>query len=194
MTITLKNEKTWTYKDYINISDEKRNEIIGGHIFMVPAPTPEHQDISRNIEKLILNFVEKNSLGKVYYAPIDVILDDTNIVQPDLLFISKEKIQIINKSKGIEGAPDLVLEIISKYSKYRDRYEKKELYQKFKVKEYWIVDPYSKSIEVLSLNENGIYELLCEGWLEDEEYKGNKQVSSKILDGFILNLEDAFTF
>lgn len=101
--------------------------------------------------------VEKN-LGQVLSAPIDVFLDAYSAPQPDILFIKKERLHIIDLDEGIMGAPDLVVEILSPNSVKRDRFEKKDLYEQFAVPEYWIVDPQNAPVEIYTLKDNR-YEL-----------------------------------
>ena len=144
----------FTYQDYLLLPEDKRYEIIEGELFMVPAPTPYHQNVSKNLFLLLDNYVEDRNLGKVYYAPIDVILSNENIVQPDILFISKERLSIIGQ-KNIQGAPDLVIEILSPGTAEKDKILKRKLYARFGVKEFWLVDGKKKEIEVLSLQEEG---------------------------------------
>jgi Uma2 family endonuclease len=103
--------------------------------------------------------VVKRSLGELFYAPIDVVLDAENTVQPDLVFISSANLGIIQQ-RAIFGTPDLLVELVSPSSVRRDRYDKKELYARFGVKEYWIGDPANKTLEVLTLKA-GRYELHC---------------------------------
>jgi Uma2 family endonuclease len=189
MNRILTENKEFTYQDYLKTDDDNRYEVIKGSLYMVPAPNTEHQHFSRNLEFLIWNYVREKSLGEVYHAPIDVILDEKNIVQPDILFISNENSGIIKK-KGIFGSPDLAIEIISPSSKTRDNYEKKALYQLFKVKEYWIVDPANKSIEILKLNKDNVYELHSNGYLDDEDSK--KNVVSSIFADLEIDLEKIF--
>lgn len=182
-------EKRWTYEDYLHLTDDKRYEILGGKLFMMtPAPEFSHQLISARLQFLIMQFVESKGLGYVVDAPTDVVLDEENVVQPDILFISKENKAIIRK-KGVFGPPDLVVEIVSPSTQYRDVYEKKDLYARFQVKEYWIVNPYMKCIEVLSLNEKGTYALFSEGYMDEG---GNRTVKSKVLQDFILDLGEVF--
>jgi Uma2 family endonuclease len=181
-----KTEK-YTYWDYLKFDDEKRYEVIYGELIMVPAPNTEHQHFSRNLEFILWNYVRKNKLGQVYDAPIDVVLNNETVVQPDIIFISNQNKEII-KEKGIFGSPDLTIEIISPSSKYRDSYEKKDLYESFKIKEYWLVDPKNKNIEVFSLNENGKYELFCEGFVSEE----NNTIKSNVLKGIEVKLEEIF--
>ncbi len=182
-------EKRWTYEDYLSLADDKRYEILGGKLsMMVPAPEFSHQRISMILAVKFYLFVEKHGLGYVVDAPTDVVLDEENVVQPDILFISKENKAIIRK-KGAFGPPDLVVEIVSPSTQYRDVYEKKDLYARFKVKEYWIVNPYMKCIEVLSLNEKGTYVLFSDGYMDEG---GNRTVKSTVLQDFILDLGEIF--
>ena len=157
MSPTVTEKKKYTYKDYLNTSDDERYELIEGDMLMTPAPIPKHQRISRKIEFIFEKYVTENELGEVFDAPCDVYLDDGNVVQPDIFFISRERLDIIGE-KNIQGAPDLVVEIISESTAYRDFVQKKKLYAKFGVKEYWIVIPEEASIEVHVLKDK-IYTL-----------------------------------
>lgn len=182
-------QKKWTYEDYLNLDDEKRYEIMAGKLkMMTPAPGSNHQWISGKLEYLIRKFLEGKNLGYVMDAPLDVVLDAENVVQPDIVFISRQKREIIKK-KGIFGSPDLLIEIISPSSQYRDTYEKKDLYAKYKVKEYWIVNPYIKGVEVLTLNEHDNYALFSEGYLEENV---KRSVESMVLKGFVVDLNEVF--
>ncbi len=144
-------EKKYTYEDYLKTPDDVRYELIEGELLMTPAPNTEHQRILRKLGFKMVKFVEENDLGEVFYAPCDVYLDDENTLQPDILFVSKEKLKIIGKNY-IQGAPDLVVEIISEQSAYRDTIQKKMLYARFGVKEYWIAAPGEKMMEVYHLD------------------------------------------
>lgn len=183
-------EKRWTYGDYLHLTGDKRYEILGGKLsMMVPAPEFNHQRIAMKLAVKFYLFVEKYGLGYVVDAPTDVVLDEENVVQPDILFISKENKDIIRK-KGVFGPPDLVVEIVSPSTQYRDVYEKKDLYARFKIREYWIVNPYMKCIEVLSLNEKGTYVLSSEGYMDEG---GNRTIQSKVLKDFALDLGKVFS-
>ena len=149
MAPTVTEKKKYTYEDYLKTPDDERYELIEGELLMTPSPIPKHQRISRELEFEIIKFVKANDLGEVFYAPCDVYLDNENVVQPDILFISKERLNIIGE-KNIQGAPDLAIEIISESTAYRDLVQKKKLYAKFGVKEYWIVIPGEESIEIYS--------------------------------------------
>ena len=176
-------KKQYTYADYFAINDDKRYEVMEGHIMMVPAPNTFHQRISGRIEFILRQFVIDNDLGEVLYAPTDVVLSNDMVVQPDILFISKERAGIIGE-QAIMGAPDLVVEIISPSSSFNDSVKKRELYQRFGVKEYWLVFPEEKAIEIMCL-ENGIYRELCSA-------KEQGTVRSKLLQGFEVDLKGVF--
>ena len=121
-------EDIWTYRDYLDLPiDGKTYEIIGGNLSMAPAPRIRHQKVSRNLELSIWEYVRKNELGEVYYAPINVIFDELNVVQPDLIYISRERARII-KEEGIFGASDLIIEILSPQNVGADMKRKKQLY------------------------------------------------------------------
>jgi Uma2 family endonuclease len=153
MAPTVTEKKKYTYEDYLKTPEDEIYELIEGELLMTPSPIPKHQRISRELEFEILKFVKANDLGEVFYAPCDVYLDDENVIQPDILFISKERLNIIGE-KNIQGAPDLVVEIISENTAYRDLVQKKKLYARFGVKEYWIVIPKEELIEVYILKDN----------------------------------------
>lgn len=182
----------YTYHDYLKANNEIFEIVDGERKNMTPAPSYEHQDIQSTIVRILINYIFDNKLGKLLFAPIDVILDNKNVVQPDILFLSNEKRNLIQK-RGIFGAPDLVIEIISPSSRYRDIFEKKELYEKFGVKEYWLVDYYMKNIEILVLDENNKYKLYSEGSLQERENEQEKVIlKSNVLSELELDLEEIF--
>ena len=137
-------------------------QLINDTLIMSPAPTPDHQSLSGLIYERIAAFVKMNKTGKVFYSPIDVYLNNKNAYQPDLVYISKERLGIIDWNKGITGPPDLIIEILSKGNKVYDLLDKKEVYAQSGVKEYWVADPKTKWCEGFVL-ENGLYISLGEG-------------------------------
>ena len=150
---------------------------------MAPAPELFHQRWSRGLFKAIEKHVHKNKLGEVFFAPVDVVLSEQNVVQPDLVFVAAANAGILRK-QAIVGAPDLVVEIISASSVQRDRYEKKELYARSGVKEFWLADMANRSIEVLTLSGRD-YRLLC---CASEKGK----IQSRVLPGFELEIGGLF--
>lgn len=144
-----------TYADYAELpNDGRRYEILDGDLAVTPAPIPRHQAVSRNLQRILDRHVVENGLGQMFYAPIDVILADTTIVQPDLLFIAAGREALITE-RAIEGPPDLVVEILSKYSVRQDRVTKAILYARFEIPHYWVLDPHARTFEEHVLEATG---------------------------------------
>ncbi|MEO6167936.1 MAG: Uma2 family endonuclease [Chitinophagales bacterium] len=118
-------------------------EVIENQLYMAPPPSEFHQAVLTDLIVEIGNYVKQYQLGIVRVAPYGVYLDNKNVVEPDLLFIAQENIGAIQKN-GLHGAPDLIIEILSPSNERHDTVKKKKLYEKFGVKEYWIVDPETK--------------------------------------------------
>lgn len=136
-----------TAKDiFEGLPEGTRAQLIENMIVMEPAPAFLHQDISAQLAVAIYNFVKQRGLGKLLYAPINVYLDDENAFQPDILYISRERLSIIKKN-GIYGAPDLIVEIISPATSQFDWHDKKRMYERNAVKEYWLVNPGSGMVQ-----------------------------------------------
>lgn len=181
----LKTKKILTYEDYLLLSDEKRYELLNGELFMVPAPDFFHQSILRNLGYLLWGYVKGNSIGLVFYAPFDIKLTLYDVIQPDIIYVSNERRSIVT-DKNITGAPDLAVEILSPGTRERDILFKKNLYAGHGVKEYWIVDPIDKTIEVMILK-NEIYETYGIFFIEDH-------LDSPLIPGFSPSLQDIFSF
>jgi Uma2 family endonuclease len=148
----LNNYNKYNTLDYFNLPEGSPYQLIEGELVMTPAPITYHQTISRNLERIIFNHVEKNNSGFAYDAPIDVYLDDNNAYQPDIIFISRQNSSII-KDKGILGAPDLIIEILSMSTSYYDTEIKKDIYEKSGVKEYLIIDPIKQTVKSFIKND-----------------------------------------
>jgi Uma2 family endonuclease len=172
-------EKVWTYADYLGLDDEVHFEIIGGKAFISPSPELFHQRWVLRLVKVLERHVAAHQLGEVLVAPIDVVLDRDNVVQPDLVFVSTANAGLLER-RGIMGAPDLVVEVISPGSLRRDRYDKRELYARFGVKEYWLADVANHSLEVLTLQKEGYQLSSCA--------TGEGKIHSTLLPGFELDL------
>lgn len=135
-----------TYQDYLALPDDgRRYELFEGELHVAPAPGTPHQRISRDLGFILHAHVLERGLGEVLFAPIDVILSRTTVVQPDLVFASEARREIISK-RGVEGPPDLVVEILSESTAERDRGAKQQLYARHGVSHYWIVDPAGRSL------------------------------------------------
>ncbi len=136
-----------TYADYLELPDDRhRYEILDGELAVTPAPTTLHQRVSMALGHALYGHVRARGLGTVLVAPVDVILADDCIVEPDLVFVSTSRGQII-KMRGIEGPPDLVVEILSRTTARRDRTAKANLYARFGVPHYWLIDPVKRTLE-----------------------------------------------
>jgi Uma2 family endonuclease len=176
--------KLITYDDYRSLPDDgQRYEIIDGELLMSPSPTSYHQIISINLFKALDGYVSKRNMGRVFYAPLDVVLSMKDVVQPDLMYISSDRLDIIADNNIIE-APDLVIEIISEGTETTDRTRKKTLYEKYGVKEYWIVDPIEKMVEQLIRGSRG-FEM-------NASVEESQQLVSSVIEGFTLSLEEVF--
>lgn len=145
-------QKRWTYQDYALLDDGKRYEILDGDLLEMSAPTTYHQDCLRDLGFLMWQFVKEKKSGKIFLAPTDVIFDEDHTTQPDILFVSTERAALIRK-EGIFGAPDVVVEILSPSPVYHDRHKKRQVYERFGVVEYWLVDAANRTIEVMELTE-----------------------------------------
>lgn len=125
---------------YENLPESTLAEVIDNKIYMSLSPVDRHQSISAQLTAQLFLYAQKHDAGRVFAAPFDVYLDEKkNLVQPDLLFILKENAHIVRGH--VHGSPDLIIEILSPSNKRRDLITKKRLYEKFAVKEYWIIDP-----------------------------------------------------
>ena len=178
--VTTRTRRKFTYEDYRNTPDDVRYELLDGELIMVPAPNMFHQTTS---SELFWKLEPLKELGMVFHAPTDVVFSDTDTVQPDLIFVSNERLHIITE-QNIRGAPDLVIEILSPSTAGRDRTFKRTLYERHGVNEYWMVDTDARNITVLILGENG-YELAA-------IYGEGQTLTSPTLPCFSLNLDDIF--
>lgn len=146
-----------TYDDYAAIDDGNRYELASGQLeLMSPAPSVTHQMLSFEMQKIISRSCESNYI--ILNAPIDVILSATEVRQPDLVLIQRNRIDILSK-RGVEGAPDLVVEILSPSSLKRDKIHKLKSYAYYGIPEYWIVDPATGVLEQFILQDDR-YELI----------------------------------
>lgn len=176
--------QTYTYDDYLKLDDDNRYELIGGELVLVPAPRTIHQRISVKLFKILISYIDNNNLGELLYAPTDVLLTEKDKPQPDIMFISKERLDIITDNY-IQGAPDLVIEILSPSTGKWDRVKKSRLYYAHGVKEYWIVDPDDMVIEVFTPGEKN--------WNLFQSYDAEEILLSPLLSGLEIQLKDIFT-
>ena len=138
----------FTYEDYLTTPEDTRYELLDGDLIMVPAPNLKHQEIQFRLSQELGRFILDHELGKLFYAPCDVVLSDTDIVQPDLLFVSREREHLLSDGEKVRGAPDLAIEILSPSSADKDRGIKRDLYGRHGVTEYWLVDPIAETVSI----------------------------------------------
>ena len=175
----LARHEMWTYEHYLLLPEGDRRELIEGEFLMTPAPSEKHQRVLANLGFALFGFVEARNLGQTYLAPFDVILDEVNVVQPDVLVILTEHLGRIH-DEGLRGAPDLAVEILSPSHPARDRIYKRHQYFRFGVREYWIVDPAEQTVEILTRGES--------------DFVGGavERIDSVILPGFSMELSRVF--
>lgn len=144
----------FTYADLADTPDDgRRYEIIEGELVVSPSPVEKHQRVVGNVFELFLR-ARRAGYGRAYVAPFDVIFDDLNAMQPDVIFIGRERQSII-KREGIRGAPDLVVEILSESTRHRDVGVKLRAYARFGVTRYWVIDPVAEALQPYVLTDNG---------------------------------------
>jgi Uma2 family endonuclease len=173
----------FTYRDYTRLPDDRRFEVIEGKLFLTPAPTTWHQRICGELFAALREHVRSEDLGDVLISPCDVVLSETNVVQPDILFVQKTRLSIIGE-KYVSAAPDLLVEVLSPGTKVRDRKLKFELYGRFGVRELWIADRDSRSI--------GVYENVGRQLRLDKRYRAGETLRSKVLPKLRLSLASIF--
>ena len=176
-------KKQATYADYLQTPEGGKFQLIAGEILEMTSPSLYHQEILLNIISEFRHFLNKNIIGKVFVAPLDVYFSDTEVYQPDILILLIESFSKMKENK-IEGAPDLVVEVLSPSTAYYDLKHKKSIYEKQGVKEYWIVDPMEKSVEIF---ENISGKLNSLG-----EFSKSESIQSKLIYGFEVGLESIF--
>ena len=172
---TWKNRR-WTFDELVTELPESNlpTELWDGELVMSLAPSFLHQEIVDRFHDLLKAWVRQHQLGKTGLAPLDMVLTTRRATQPDVVFISNERLGIIKER--IMGAADLVAEVISPGSRRRDRIDKRDLYEQHGVREYWLVDPEAKTVEVLFL-ESGTYRLAG-------RWHPGKRARSRLLKGF----------
>jgi Uma2 family endonuclease len=147
-----------TYEDFAALPDDgRRYELHEGELSVTPAPGTEHQDTLGNLFVIIRSHVRARGLGRIFFAPVDCILEDITVVQPDLVFVETARLSVISR-RGVEGAPTLAVEVISPSTTTIDRRRKLQLYARYAVPHYWIVDPPARTIEAHQLAEGAYRE------------------------------------
>lgn len=162
--------------------DGNRYELYDGELYVVPAPLPIHQLVSKRLFLALHDFT-KRAGGEVFYAPFDIVLSEYNVVQPDVLLFDQESARRINLREHVSFTPAIAIEVLSPSTARNDRGRKRHLLARYGVPEYWIVDPYAKRVEV-SMLDNGTY--------GDPLVQDPPQLVSATIAGLVIDLEELF--
>jgi len=176
----------FTYDDFLNFPDDgRRHEIIDGEHVVTPSPNTKHQSVSMNLSVAIRNYLGQHPVGAVFAAPLDVVFSDLDVVEPDLIYISRERAGVLTE-QHVRGAPDLVVEILSPGTRRTDEITKRKLYERFGVAEYWVVDPELDAVK--------IYRRTAEGFTRVGELtaEGGDALTTPLLPGFSITLAAVF--
>lgn len=177
-TLTIDRSKEWTVEDYLQLEEGLLAQLIDGELIMSPAPTTNHQRVLRELYDVLRDLTLP---GELFFSPIDLYIDQKNVLQPDLVYITEANQHIITE-RGLEGPPDLVVEVVSPSNSYIDRYTKKKKYLEFGVKEYWIIDPGNKTLEIYTRDSSR----------PDLYLAGEGEVLSSVSQKISFNLERVF--
>jgi Uma2 family endonuclease len=177
-----------TYAEFQDLPREeaghRQMELIDGEVFVTPAPNTPHQRTVRRLLRALDAFVEKNALGEIFVAPYDVVFSKWTALEPDLLFIQKDRTGVITDA-NVQGPPDLVVEILSPSTRRHDRERKLHVYEEAGVPEVWYLDSAARTAEILDLAADGRYEIVA-------QLSGNDLVESKVMAGLVLRLAEVF--
>ena len=175
----------FTYEEYRTAPPDRRYELLDGELVMPPSPNLKHQAVQVQLGERLARFVREQSLGRLFFAPCDVVLSDTDVVQPDLLFVSSERAHLLSSGENVRGAPDLVVEILSPATAERDRGYKRALYAKHGVAECWLVDPAAEMVSVHCPRGGALVAVRI--------FTRGEVLRSSLLAGFALDLNDIFS-
>jgi Uma2 family endonuclease len=176
----------FTYEDLLNFQDDgKRHEIIDGEHFVTPSPNTKHQAVSTNLAAILWTYLQEHPIGAVFAAPLDVVFSDFDVVEPDILYISRERAGVLTE-QHVRGAPDLVVEILSPGTRKTDEATKRRLYERFDVTEYWVVDPELDAIKIYR-RVNGAFARVAELGAE-----AGDTLTTPLLPGFAVSLAAVF--
>ena len=174
----------FTYDEYRVLPENgKHYQLVDGDLIMSPAPTFRHQLIIAELANCLFNFVKENRRGKVLFAPLDVILAEDNVFQPDIVYISNERRSVIFR-EGLRGVPDLCVEVLSPSNRELDLNAKRLLYAKHGLPELWLVDPDADTLQLFRLQENHQAPLKVFG--------ANDTLTTPLLPGFSVGLSEVF--
>ena len=176
-------KKIATYTDYLQTPEGGKFQLIGGEILEMTSPSLYHQRIITRLSTFINNFLSNHPIAEVFVAPLDVYFSETEVYQPDIILLLTESFSKMKENK-IEGAPDLVVEVLSPSTAYYDLKHKKSIYEKNGVREYWIVDPIEKTVEIFIFQNSK--------FISTGELSKNEIAKSKLIVGLEVSLETIF--
>jgi Uma2 family endonuclease len=173
--------RRFTYDQLVTELPEtnRPGELWDGELVLSPGPSCRHQTISHRFHRFLDDWVTAQELGEVFGAPLDMVLAPHQVVQPDVMFVHRDRRHIIQRT--LEGPADLVAEVLSLGGRTRDRIEKRDLYEQYAVREYWLIDPEAQTVEVLCL-EAGRYQLA-------HRWRPGETAESRLLPGFHLEVD-----
>ena len=185
LTKKIPQPKLLTYEDYVKLTppDSGNFELLNGRIFFMASPKPSHQEISSLLNTYLGIYIISNKLGKLFAAPMDVVFSEHDTFQPDLLFITKERLNIIGENK-IEGTPDLVVEILSPSNDNNEMSYKKHIYESTGVKEYWLINVEKQTLTLYKQIDNELR------WQKD--IQKNEVLKSEVIKDFELDLNKIY--
>ena len=170
-----------TYDDYCLLPNNgRRYEIIDGELFVTPSPRRAHQNVVTQLSSYLAEFVRREGRGRVYVAPLDVVFSFHDVVEPDILYVSQERASVLTE-KNVQGAPDLVVEVLSETTAEIDRTTKLKLYARYGVQEYWLIDPEECTAEV--------YRRKGRGFARVASLQPSDSLTTPLLPGFSVLLQ-----
>ena len=197
-----------TYEDLCRLPDDgMRHELIDGELYVTPVPRLKHQRVAGNLFVHISMYLRQTKtvatgdersrdrehpLGRVYFAPLDIVFSDTNVVEPDLLYLSRDREERLATERFVAGAPDLVVEILSPSTRYVDLGVKLLLYERFGVPEYWVIDPGNETVKIYRLEESRLTLRTKLSPGHGTEAKAVVMLSTPLLPGFQVSLDEIF--
>lgn len=173
-----------TYEDFLGFPDDgRRHELIDGDHYVSPAPKTKHQLIVTNLVWQLRSYLAEQPIGRVLVAPTDIVLSDWDVVEPDVLFVASDRLEIITED-NLTAAPDLVVEVLSESTRRRDEITKRHLYERFGVREYWLVDPETNTVRIFRRNNHKLE-------LELSVEEGG-EITSPLLPGLAISVHHIF--
>ena len=177
----------FTYDDLLNFPDDgKRREVIEGELYVAASPNTKHQDVSLNLAVAFRVYLKQHPIGAVFTAPFDVVLSAASVVEPDLVYVSRERAGIVTPA-NIRGVPDLIIEIGSPGSRRVDETTKRRLYEHFGAREYWVVDPELDAVKIYRLGQDGAFDRAAELSVEHGD-----SLTTPLMPGFSAPLAEIF--